>query len=133
MIDHAHEVRRGKRFLTCAGILLVATYMVWGEVAYLLWGAKATATVTKAFDGTGRRGRRQHNVEFTFTEADGRARKDLVTTRANSGSLPAVGEQIEIQYTPGELGRSRRAGQVEWVWIAVFGVAVAATVVFAIL
>lgn len=128
-IDERNELLKARAIFFFGAMVLVSCFMVWSEIAYLISGETATATVTKSFSSTSRRGGAESNIEFAFTEKDGRARKDIVIM-GGSTPLPAEGEKIAIQYTPGELGRSRLAGRVNWFWIAVFAASVLGVAVF---
>jgi hypothetical protein len=50
-----------------------------------------------------------------------------------STQLPAVGDKLAIQYTPGELGRSRLVGQVSWLWIGIFAASILGLAIFGVL
>jgi hypothetical protein len=110
--------------LFVGGLLLLSCFMCYDEIAYLLNGHEAEATVTKTY-ATGRRGK--VSVEYTWSEPEGLQRKSMYATSPEN--TPSVGTKFAIVYTRGELGRARPEGNVPWIAIgllctALIGVAV---------
>lgn len=127
-MDSEQELAKAKWLLICGAIFLLSCFMCYDELAYLLWGREAQATVAKVYESRSRRGPTRLTVEFTFSEPGGLHRKGMVTVPTD-WSAPRSGT-VPVEYTAGELGRARLAGQVNWTWIIVFAASVAAMGVF---
>ena len=99
---------------------------MYAELAYLLSGHETTANVTKAYETTirGRFGIGRGTkivVDYTFAEPDGTRRTD--SCNMSSDWIPT--QQVTVRYTPGANGRSRIAGEVNWIWIIIFAASIA--------
>jgi hypothetical protein len=135
-VDGKEELARAKRLLGCGAMFLLSCFLVYDEFSYLAWGREAQATVTKAYESRkggrfGAGGPSELEVDFTFTEADGTQRRGTDTV-APDWPLPRTGT-VAVQYTPGELGRARLKGHVQWGGIVFFGVSLAAVAVCGVL
>ena len=100
-------------------LFLISGCFTYYEIDMLFRGTDGQATVVNLFESRGRRGSVRLRVEYEFKDTEGNIRKDGVTT-----SLSRVDEfmvkTIPIRYTPGKDGRSRLAGDVNWVYVALF-------------
>jgi hypothetical protein len=133
-MDTNRGTLRVKGLLFPGALFLVACFLCYGEVVYLLWGKEVRADVTSSYEATvrSRRGRVrpvERTVEYAFTEPDGTLRKDSDTIDINR-ILPADGT-VRVQYTPGAGGRSRLAGHVNWLAFGFLVVSSVLLVVFA--
>jgi hypothetical protein len=123
-VDTENELGRAKWLLMAGLLFLVSCFLVYDEVAYALSGREAQATVTKSYLSTsGRpslRSSARLTVEYAFAEPGGGQRKGMSSLPADA-VLPQSGT-VAVRYTPGEDGRSRLAGHVNWWGITMFGV-----------
>jgi hypothetical protein len=118
--------------MLAAGIVaLVTAYSASREAIFQTVGQQATATVTNAHD-TYRSGRRSYSrryvtvIDYTFTDAAGRTRKDWSETRHGVGR----GSQVPVVYAPWADGPSRPADRTNGKVSAVIcGIAVVVAVV----
>ena len=128
-MDEEEELRKAKWLLGAGAFFLLSCFLVYDEFSYLMWGREVEATLVKAYESE-RRGRfgaggsRRMEVDFTFTEPDGTQRKGTTTVETD-WPVPANGK-VAVEYTPGELGRSRLKGRVHWTGITIFIVALVA-------
>ncbi|VTR99376.1 DUF3592 domain-containing protein [Tuwongella immobilis] len=128
--DADNELTRAKWLLGAVALFLVSSCLSWGEVAYLLWGRDAQATITKAFTSSAIRSRTVRlTVEYEFTEPDGTRRGGTVDLSPD-WPVPASGK-VAVRYMPGENGRSRLSGHVHWLGLTLFGLSVGAMGIFA--
>lgn len=115
----SEEVNKFKFLMFGVFAFLISGCFTYYEIDMLLRGTDGQATVLKLFESTGRRGSVRLSVEYEFKDAEGNIRKGNVTT-----SLSRVNEfmvkTIPIRYSPGKDGRSRLAGDVNWLFIALF-------------
>jgi hypothetical protein len=125
-MDDNKELANAKWLLGCIVVFLVSCFFVYDEFCYLIWSREAPGTITKVYTSTTRRGT-VLNVDYTFTEADKTARRGTVVL-SDSWS-PPPGNTVTVQYTPGELGRSRLAGTIYRLPIIIFGVSLLAVLV----
>jgi hypothetical protein len=128
-MDEKEELAKAKWLLFAGAFFLVSCFLVYDEFAYLVWGREVEATVEKAYETTRRGrfgvgGRTRLDVDFAFTEPDGTRRKGTSTVECE-WPLPASGK-VMVEYTPGQLGRSRLKGRVHWTGIIIFFVSIAA-------
>ena len=103
-------------------VLVVLGYYSYVEMVYLFQSRSARATVTGSSVVTvHRRGSNsQHlQVDFTFAEPNGVRRRG--SDSRPLGWKPDSDGAIPVQYTPGEYGRSRIAGNVNSTVLILFG------------
>jgi hypothetical protein len=126
-MDTDNELARAKGLLFGGVLFLVSCFICYGELIYLVRGRQAQANVTKSYEST-RRGRfglsqgTMVTVEYAFAEPDGTRRTGSDTVRPD-WPLPSNGT-VPVQYTPGEDGRSRLSGHVNWFGPGFFAVSV---------
>jgi hypothetical protein len=133
-VDTESETQRAKWLLGGVAFFLVSCFFVYDEFAFRLWGREAEATITKVFEtkrGTRATGAKALEVEFAFTEDTGLRRRGTMTVEPNWPVPP--GGTMTVEYTPGELGRTRPKGQVYWGPIVIFLLALTVVAVFVIL
>ena len=115
----SEEVKKFKLLMIGVFLFLISGCFTYYEIDMLFRGTDGQATVVNLFESRGRRGSVRLRVEYEFKDTEGNIRKDGVTT-----SLSRVDEfmvkTIPIRYTPGKDGRSRLAGDVNWVYVALF-------------
>lgn len=120
---------------TIAG-LLVSVFFGWPEALYLIAGKDAQGEVlhgsnSERWTSDGGRGYRTYEVraiEYTFVEPDGTLRKGEDTLSPDS--QVKRGEKVWIRYTPGQEGRSRLAGNINWRGVAGFFASVLSAIAF---
>jgi hypothetical protein len=101
--------------------------MCYDELAYLITGKNAVATINKTYESRSRRGTTQ-TVEYGWTEPDGTQRKDM--TEMSTNWVPPSDGKLAICSTPGKDGRSRFLGQPKWTWIVSFCLSIAMVAFF---
>ena len=126
-MDGHDEAKKVKVLMYVTIAFLVSLYVSYGELAYLRLGKKTTAKLTKAYlkvSESDRTNEKSVEIKYKFAEPDG-------THRIGSDSMPGgwrpknwdpdmeTGE-VEIQFTPGEDGRSRVTGHVNWIGLVLF-------------
>jgi hypothetical protein len=118
MFDEDNPVRKFKYALMTGLMFLVSIYFSWQEFVYLIRGKMAVGNVTDTYQqSSGRFGTNKNRVlEYSFREDGGLSRcgADMI------GIDEPIPAQVNIQYTPGENGRSRLEGHVRWYWLAFF-------------
>jgi hypothetical protein len=129
-MDDNKELDKAKWLLGCIAVFLISCFFVYDEFCYLIWGRTAQGTVAKVYESNTRRGT-VINVDYTFTEADKSTRRGTVVVGQSTSLRP--GYTVAIEYTSGELGRSRIAGSIYWLPIIIFGVSLLAIVVVVVL
>ena len=134
-MDGREELIKARVLIGVGVLFLFSAWSSFAELAYLTFGSDVTANVTKVSVVTNRgrygadRGQ-QLMITATWADPDGTRRKDDFTTRVD---FPAVeGGQIRLRTTPGEDGRARPAGQVQWLPIGLFGVSLVAFAFFCV-
>lgn len=124
--DRDGEMRKFRMLLAGLALLLVGGYFSYEEAVYLVQGRTATAAVTKVTEGAGRG--RSVEIEFAFSEPNGTARtgRDFQPM----GWKPPPSGLVHVQYTPGASGQARLAGNVRWLGVGLFALAVAVLAFF---
>lgn len=113
------QASRGLRWMI-VGVVLVLAFVASAcagmeELTYLVAGQTAEADVTELSESTTRARRSGTVVEqslivsYTFTEPDGTWRH--ATSKVDADWPLPDGGKVLVQYTPGEKGKSRLAGQ----------------------
>ena len=119
MMESRAEVAGFQGILVAGAIFLISCFMVYDEFDYWLNGAEADAHVTKCYETTGRRGSVSTTLEYSFTEANGTARKGMSTLE--QGWRPPGSGIVRVKYTPGQDGRSRLVGRPPRLAFYIFG------------
>ncbi|MBY0455877.1 MAG: hypothetical protein K2V38_00920 [Gemmataceae bacterium] len=130
-MDAQDDTWKFKCMLVVGVLFLISCFMCYDELVYLVSGQEAVATVAKDYDSRATRGRTRRTVEYSWTEPDGTARRDMFSP--GDSWAPAADGKLPIRYTPGDTGRSRPVGRVPWAWVGVFLASVAAIGVFGFL
>ncbi len=110
------------RFLLGGTIrFIVSAMFAWGELTYTIWGSTADATLirSKEVEHKGRRGHttREIQVQYHFTDSDGRKRTETDYAPASFNLTAAPGETVKVQYLAAE---SRLSGNSEKLWVYIF-------------
>ena len=126
-MDTDSELAKAKWLLISGVLFVVSCFICYGELVYLLNGRETQASVTKVYEVT-KRGRFGMNrgtrleAEYAFKEPDGTRRTGTSTV----GKDWDFSDSVAVRYTPGENGRSRLAGHVNWLGIILFFASVCA-------
>ncbi|MFO0935670.1 MAG: hypothetical protein U0798_04030 [Gemmataceae bacterium] len=113
----------GARFLILFVIFfIISCFSIYTEMVYFFRGRVTVAQVSdvRDFQTTDRRGRSSPSkkiVLYEFTEPNGEQRKG--SDEINLGWKRT--QTVKVQYTPGANGRSRIAGNVNWLGVGFFG------------
>jgi len=122
-VDTDDELKRAKWLLGSLLVFFISCFYCYDELLYLLRGKTATATIGEVYEVRGRRGSVHLKVEYTFSEADGTARKGADNVSVDW--TPPSSGSTEVDYIAGNKERSRLAGNVRWVPVSIFFISIA--------
>jgi hypothetical protein len=130
-MDREWELTKAKWLLGAVVFFLIACYLSYEELVYLIWGREVQASVTQTF--VAERGRRRIpmlTVEYKFTEPDGTSRSDSDDVQTD-WPLPS-NKTVAVVYIPGKDGRSRLKGHGSWLGPVLLAVSIGVVGFFAI-
>ena len=122
------ESAAGGGFVVAAICFVVCSFMLLRDLGHLLYSKRAEGTVTdvKHFETVEYPSRRvvghSTRISFRFVEPDGTRREGYDEILGSSGSLinRQRGDAISIEFTTGDFGSSRIAGNYDPRWLIVF-------------
>ncbi len=120
------DFRKFRAVLIAGVLFLISTWKMWVEFKYLIWGARAEATVTSMEEKEHRTRRGvslNTHVHFQYPDQSTNAPASGTYVESSPGTW-AVGQQLQVQYLPGVADSARKG--VDIVMVILFAVSTGA-------
>ena len=130
---------KGKLFGLAIVAFIISIFVSYVELDYWMHSRRTDATITSMTVRVNPQNGQEQGVDvrYQFVECNGTDRKDSdempARWRPAHFKLGSDQNTVRVEYTPGEKGRSRIAGNSHGGWLIVLGVTLAAMVYFGVI